>query len=83
MKFSTDQTCNPSFRLDNQLCFTIYAASHAITKAYRLLLAPLGLTYPQYLVLLVLLGKWNLYCERTWECPTTRFRHAFSPAQAA
>jgi len=57
MKSSTDQTCDPSFRLDNQLCFTIYAASHAITKAYRLLLAPLGLTYPQYLVLLVLWEK--------------------------
>jgi len=41
-------------RLDNQLCFSIYAASRAITRAYRPLLEPLGLTYPQYLVLLIL-----------------------------
>jgi len=41
-------------KLDNQLCFSIYAASRAITRAYRPLLEPLGLTYPQYLVLLIL-----------------------------
>ena len=40
--------------LDHQLCFALYAASLAMTKAYTPLLAPLGLTYPQYLVLLVL-----------------------------
>ncbi|WP_158811960.1 MarR family winged helix-turn-helix transcriptional regulator [Beijerinckia sp. L45] len=40
--------------LDNQLCFALYAASHAIKKAYRPLLEELGLTYPQYLILIVL-----------------------------
>jgi DNA-binding MarR family transcriptional regulator len=40
--------------LDRQLCFAIYAASHAFTRFYKPLLAPLGLTYPQYLVLLAL-----------------------------
>lgn len=40
--------------LDRQLCFALYAASRAMTKLYRSLLEPLGLTYPQYLVLLVL-----------------------------
>ena len=40
--------------LDNQLCFSLYAAAHAIKKAYRPLLEELGLTYPQYLVLIVL-----------------------------
>jgi MarR family transcriptional regulator, organic hydroperoxide resistance regulator len=40
--------------LDRQLCFAIYSASHAFTRAYRPHLEPLGLTYPQYLVLLVL-----------------------------
>lgn len=40
--------------LDNQLCFSLYAAAHAIKKAYRPLLDALGLTYPQYLVLIVL-----------------------------
>lgn len=41
-------------KLDNQLCFRLYAASKAITKVYRPLLEPLGLTYPQYLVMMVL-----------------------------
>ncbi|WP_018132730.1 MarR family winged helix-turn-helix transcriptional regulator [Effusibacillus pohliae] len=43
-----------SLLLENQLCFTIYACSREITKLYRPLLEKLGLTYPQYLVLLVL-----------------------------
>jgi DNA-binding MarR family transcriptional regulator len=41
-------------RLDDQLCFALYSASRAVTAAYRPLLDELGLTYPQYLVLLVL-----------------------------
>lgn len=41
-------------KLDHQLCFPIYAAANAITRAYRPLLEGLGLTYPQYLVMLVL-----------------------------
>lgn len=41
-------------RLDNQLCFALYSSSLAMTRIYTRLLAPLGLTYPQYLVLLVL-----------------------------
>ena len=40
--------------LDEQLCFALYSASRALTRAYAPLLEPLGLTYPQYLVLLVL-----------------------------
>lgn len=40
--------------LDEQLCFALYNASRALTRAYAPLLAPLGVTYPQYLVLLVL-----------------------------
>jgi DNA-binding MarR family transcriptional regulator len=43
--------------LDNQLCFAVYAASHAFTKAYKPLLAELGITYPQYLVMLYLWEK--------------------------
>ena len=54
-----DQTPSPpdpfdSLKLGNQLCFAIYAAAHAFTGAYKPLLDRLGLTYPQYLVLLVL-----------------------------
>jgi DNA-binding MarR family transcriptional regulator len=41
-------------RLDHQLCFALYATSLAMTKLYKPLLDPLGLTYPQYLVMLVL-----------------------------
>jgi MarR family transcriptional regulator, organic hydroperoxide resistance regulator len=43
-----------SLRLDDQLCFALYAASRAVTQRYRPLLDELGLTYPQYLVMLVL-----------------------------
>lgn len=45
---------NDWLQLDRQLCFALYSASHAMTRAYQPLLAPLGLTYPQYLVMLVL-----------------------------
>jgi len=41
-------------RLDAQLCFALYSSSLMLTKLYRPVLAPLGLTYPQYLVLLAL-----------------------------
>jgi len=41
-------------KLDHQLCFALYSASLAMTKFYKPLLDPLGLTYPQYLAMLVL-----------------------------
>ena len=41
------------FKLDNQLCFRLYTASRLITQTYHPLLSQCGLTYPQYLVLLV------------------------------
>src|SRR5215475_2260611 len=41
-------------QLDEQLCFALYSASRAVIRAYAPLLQPLGLSYPQYLVLLVL-----------------------------
>ena len=41
-------------RLEQQLCFAIYQVGHAFNRAYRPILAALGLTYPQYLVMLVL-----------------------------
>jgi DNA-binding MarR family transcriptional regulator len=43
-----------SLLLDDQMCFALYAASRAVTGLYRPILEKLGLTYPQYLVLLVL-----------------------------
>lgn len=45
------------FKLENQLCFRLYTASRLITQAYHPLLSDHGLTYPQYLVLLVLWEK--------------------------
>ena len=47
----------PEFLLDNQLCFRLYTASRLLSQAYHPLLAEQGLTYPQYLVLLVLWEK--------------------------
>lgn len=41
-------------KLDNQICFPLYAATREMTKLYRPLLTELNITYPQYLVLLVL-----------------------------
>ncbi|MGC0340103.1 MarR family winged helix-turn-helix transcriptional regulator [Streptomyces sp. SLBN-8D4] len=50
----TNEEDTGSLLLDDQLCFALYAAQRAVTAAYRPLLDELGLTYPQYLVLLVL-----------------------------
>lgn len=43
-----------ALRPENLFCFAIYSAAHAVMRAYRPLLEPLGLTYPQYLAMLVL-----------------------------
>jgi len=51
---STKPRTDQALKLDNQLCFALYSASLAMTKLYKPLLAELGLTYPQYLVMLVL-----------------------------
>jgi MarR family transcriptional regulator, organic hydroperoxide resistance regulator len=47
-------TADQLLRLDNQICFAVYSASHAFNRIYKPLLDRLGLTYPQYLVMLVL-----------------------------
>jgi len=43
-----------NLKLDSQLCFALYAATHAVTRAYRCGLDSAGITYTQYLVMLVL-----------------------------
>ncbi|MCU4334751.1 MarR family winged helix-turn-helix transcriptional regulator [Acinetobacter pittii] len=48
-----DQDCQ-NLKLENQLCFLIYSTNLALNQLYRKLLAHLGITYPQYLVMLVL-----------------------------
>ena len=54
MTDDTLSSCNPLLKLENQLCFSVYALSRLITKAYQPLLEALDVTYPQYLVLLLL-----------------------------
>ena len=44
-------------RLENQLCFAVYSTAHAFTRAYKPILDRVGLTYPQYLVMLALWEK--------------------------
>ena len=43
--------------LDQQLCFAVYAAAHALNRTYKPLLEPYGLTYPQYIALMTLWEK--------------------------
>jgi DNA-binding MarR family transcriptional regulator len=63
MSLPTSPALQPSatpldmLQLNNQLCFALYSASLAMTKVYKPLLEAIGLTYPQYLVLLVLWEK--------------------------
>ncbi|MCF4239273.1 MarR family transcriptional regulator [Acinetobacter baumannii] len=51
-----DQDCQ-NLKIENQLCFLIYSTNLALNQLYRKLLTPLGITYPQYLVMLVLWEK--------------------------
>lgn len=51
---ATTKPPQPTLLLDDQLCFALYSASLALNKVYRKLLGKLGLTYPQYLVMMVL-----------------------------
>ncbi len=48
------RSSDSALHLEQQLCFALYAAANRIQRLYRPLLDPLGLTYPQYLVMLVL-----------------------------
>lgn len=54
MKTDTGSTQNSMLHLDQQMCFALYSANLALHKVYRKLLGQLELTYPQYLVMLVL-----------------------------
>lgn len=72
------QTPVTAGRLADQLCFALYAATNAVTRTYRPLLNELGLTYPQYLVLLVL---WEHDARRLGEIADDLLlaTHAVSP----
>jgi DNA-binding MarR family transcriptional regulator len=53
-KMARKQAADWPLRLDNQICFAVYSTAHAFNRVYKPLLDRLGLTYPQYLVMLVL-----------------------------
>lgn len=55
-------------RLDQQLCFPLYAATNLLQRIYRPLLAPLGLTYSQYLVMLLLWEQEPASISRLRDC---------------
>ncbi|MFH8771608.1 MarR family winged helix-turn-helix transcriptional regulator [Streptomyces sp. NPDC017958] len=54
-------------RLDRQICFSLHAASRAFNSVYRVILKDLGLTYPQYLVMLVLWDQGDLPVKKLGE----------------
>ncbi|WP_034924688.1 MarR family winged helix-turn-helix transcriptional regulator [Gillisia sp. CAL575] len=54
-------------KLDNQICFPLYSVSRLITKAYKPFLEKMGITYPQYLVLMVLWEHGNLSVNQIGE----------------
>lgn len=58
---------SPFVPLSSHLCFAFYSMSHAFGRAYRQLLDPLGLTYPQYIVLLVLWERDELTVKQIGE----------------
>lgn len=60
-------TADDALLLDNQLCFALYSASLAMTKLYKPLLEELGLTYPQYLAMLVLWERDDLMVSELGE----------------
>lgn len=67
---ATDSTSVPDadlLRLDKQICFSLHAASRAFNSVYRVLLKHLGLTYPQYLVMLVLWEQGELPVKKLGE----------------
>lgn len=58
---------NDILSLENQLCFKLYTAEKEIMKIYRTLLADIGVTYPQYLTLLVLWKEQNISVKKLGE----------------
>ena len=57
MEVSSVENYREAMKLSNQLCFPLYAAARSVISLYTPLLKPLGLTYTQYLVFLVLWEK--------------------------
>ena len=74
---------NDAPRLDRQVCFALYSASRAATAVYRPVLEDLGLTYPQYLVMLVLWESEPAERQGAGRGAGPRLRHVVAAAQAA
>ncbi|RTL99023.1 MarR family transcriptional regulator [Ancylobacter aquaticus] len=70
MSSPSPRTATPAPEVSDMLCFSIYAAGHAFTQLYRPLLDKLGLTYPQYLVMVTL---WNRDGQNVKELGKTLF----------
>ena len=70
MSSPSPRTPTPAPEVSDMLCFSIYAAGHAFTQLYRPLLDKLGLTYPQYLVMVTL---WNRDGQNVKELGKTLF----------
>ncbi len=70
-------------RLDNQICFAVYSTAHAFNRVYKPLLDRLGLTYPQYLVMLVLWEQRRRAGEGHRRAAVPGSRHADAAAEAA
>lgn len=68
MKPATGKKKDDLLRLDRQVCFPLYAATNLLTRTYRPLLEPLGLTYSQYLVMLVLWERSPVSVGELGEC---------------
>jgi MarR family transcriptional regulator, organic hydroperoxide resistance regulator len=64
---TTPPTATDWLRLDQQICFSLNAASRAFGSVYRVILKDLGITYPQYLVLLVLWEHGDLPVKKLGE----------------
>ena len=69
-------------RLDNQICFAIYSTAHTFNRVYKPLLDRLGLTYPQYLVMLVLWEKRRRAGQGHRRAAVARSRHADAAARS-
>ena len=63
--------------LEDQLCFLLYASSREMTKKYKPLLDKLEVTYPQYLVLLLLWEQDTLTVKKLRGAPCPRLRNAY------
>jgi hypothetical protein len=72
-----------ALRLGEFLCFAVYSANHAFNRVYKPLLDELGLTYPQYLAMVLLWEQNDQTVGSLGEKAVPRIKHAHASAQAA